>query len=171
MKISFNAPREEDFYAHSDKKKRSRHTGFGQQEGAGIRGSFCAAIRYRKRLQVRKFSRGKATNHHFAQPGGEKIILLGTGKEEELDVKSVRELAAPLYKALTAEGVKEATIATPSVTNSSSNDSLAAKLADALQIESYEFKKYKTAKEGKDAPPKLEGIEIFASNPAQARKL
>ncbi|MFH1158036.1 MAG: leucyl aminopeptidase [Pseudomonadota bacterium] len=103
-------------------------------------------------------------------PDGQKIILLGVGKVEELDEKAVRKLAAPLYKTLTAEGVKEVVIDTPSVTNSSNNNSLAANLADALQTGTYEFKKYKTSGD-KDAPVKLEGIEILARDPKQAAKI
>jgi leucyl aminopeptidase len=68
-----------------------------------------------------------------------KIILLGMGKKSELNEKSVKGLAAPLYAALKAEDGKLTIIDATAL-----DADVAAHLANALLVESYEFKKYKT---------------------------
>lgn len=71
-----------------------------------------------------------------------KMIFVGTGKKGKLTSEKIRTVIAPaLYKSLKAEGAEKASI----VTGDLSPD-LVAHLADALRVQSYEFKKYKTTK-------------------------
>jgi leucyl aminopeptidase len=89
-----------------------------------------------------------------------KIILLGMGKKTDLNEKNIRRAAAPLSRTLKAEGAGQAVIDAGGL-----SETLAAQLADALVYESYEFKKYKTAKAG----AALE-VSIHTPFPAEAEK-
>ena len=88
-------------------------------------------------------------------PEGKNIVLLGVGKKEELDKKSIRSLGVLLHKALVAEGVTEVSIAAP-IGWQGSSGALAANLADAMLEESYNFKQNKIA-----GDPELEKVKIL----------
>ena len=102
----------------------------------------------------------------FPGVGGlEKVVLLGVGKEKDLDEKAVRRLAGVLDSA--AAG-KKVGIDASLLGDKSSNALFAANLADAILSNSYEFKKYKTGKAGKSKNPAA--VEILTAAPAtQAR--
>jgi len=89
---------------------------------------------------------------------GQKIVLLGVGPAKNMDEYSVRKLAAPLYKALAAEGAKQVSI----IAEPLGKPLRAAALAEALLLESYEFKKYKTTADG-NVPAKP--AEVFLVTP------
>ncbi len=99
---------------------------------------------------------GKSGQTLTLRGNGQKIILLGVGEEKDLDEKSIRQLAAPLYRTLAAEGAKQASIDTTLI-----SPKLGAQLADALVFHSYSFNKYKTAQNDSAKP---ENITLLTQN-------
>jgi leucyl aminopeptidase len=92
----------------------------------------------------------------------QKVILLGAGDAKDFTEKSAKKLAAPLYRVLSAEGAKQATINADAITPAQ-----AAHLADGLLLHSYTFDKYKTEKNSS----KPEDVTLLTKSEKQASEI
>jgi leucyl aminopeptidase len=106
----------------------------------------------------------------LGQAGLSRLLLLGVGKESELDARAAEALGGLVAADANAAGQKAATVVVDAVKGSKvSPAEVAAHIALGAQLRGYRFDKYKT----KDKPEQknsLERLTIVIAGPADAKK-
>jgi len=106
----------------------------------------------------------------LGQAGFSRLLLLGIGKEAELDARAAEALGGLVAADANAAGQKAATVVVDAVKGSKvSPADVAAHIALGAQLRGYRFDKYKT----KDKPEQknsLERLTIVVAGPADAKK-
>jgi leucyl aminopeptidase len=106
----------------------------------------------------------------LGQTGFSRLLLLGVGKESELDARAAEALGGLVATDANAAGQKAVTVVVDQVKgNKFAPAEIAAHIALGAQLRCYRFDKYKT----KDKPEQknsLERLTIAVASPAEARK-
>ena len=106
----------------------------------------------------------------LGQAGFSRLLLLGVGKESELDARAAEALGGLVAADANAAGQKAVTVVVDQVKgNKLAPAEIAAHIALGAQLRCYRFDKYKT----KDKPEQknsLERLTIVIASPAEARK-
>lgn len=95
------------------------------------------------------------------------VILVGLGKEKDLDALKAQQIGGKLYAALNAERVKEATLFVEDANTKLSLASLAANIAYGVTLRSYRFDKYRT-REKDEKKPSLDGFSLLLKSAKDA---
>ena len=98
-----------------------------------------------------------------------RVILLGLGKNEELDALKVEEAAGKLFAGLGKSVVEDVSFLADR-SKKLKIETLAAHFANGFKLRSYKFDRYKSKKKDKDETPSLKKLKILAPHPANAKK-
>ncbi len=102
-----------------------------------------------------------------------RVILLGLGEKNKLDVVGFEELGGNLYKALQGAGAQNVDIIADDIEQVGKKVSMAdsaVHLASGMKLKSYTFNKYKSEKKEADKPTEIEQINIIVTANSAAKK-
>ncbi|MEZ5813898.1 MAG: leucyl aminopeptidase [Alphaproteobacteria bacterium] len=138
----------------------------GQKQDKALSGLLSAALKENKNF--------KGKNGQLLEiftPAGSKnsrIILLGLGKNEDLDTLGAETAGGKLFAAIGKNGLSTATLLAGR-SKKLKPEILAAHIANGFKLRSYNFDRYKSKKEKDDAPAPLKTLKIAASDPEEAK--
>lgn len=103
------------------------------------------------------------------ESGLSRIILLGLGKNEDLDALKTESAAGKLFAGL-GKSVIENVGYLADRSKKLKIETLAAHFANGFKLRSYKFERYKSKKDEEDKTPSLDTLKILTPHPANAKK-
>ena len=128
---------------------------------------------YLKAQSVFKGKNGQTLVMSVGASDLKRVVLLGLGEKNKLDVVGFEELGGKLYKALKGVGAENIDVIADDIEQAGKKVSMtdsAVHLASGMKLKSYKFDKYQAKKEGDDKPTEIVQVNVIITANSVAKK-